>query len=462
MTDNQKSFAFAYIDLTQRAAGGVGDIAQCNLCSAQDPPVGCFFGKLYIDLDFADSVQKEEKRDFKTRKRLDLFSGKRDGPGRLQTSGDNSGIAAVGKSEYFVGLLIDGKRDQIAGDGEANANRRSDRPAREPALLRIDEIDPDMGHQLILQEIANPKGDIGIDVLGRLPERELPQIEAPTIARIKSGGNNIDFSLIDRYASANALEQMRSVYEARRGAWPCIPQTAMLRYFLRVSPDYGMKEVSVALTERKTTGCFRDQLSGLQEFIRIPQMEQLAINNLNDASPPVARDAARVLQSYGSPKAEAALWTRLERFHRKWKDQPDELLHPNPGTIVYDEDSGLEEALVQGISNGQAWFANRDTINRLKLLSSPAMQSTLNNILDSFDRGEFDGSLNWLPDGELHFALGWYSGTGVAGLKEKLAQFPAGSRFGMSTPKGDQETHRTDLAELADAAAASGLLLSIR
>jgi hypothetical protein len=87
------------------------------LCSAQDLPVGCLFGKLDIDPDFADSVQKEEKRDFKIRKRLHLFSSKCDGPRRLQTSDDNGSIAAVGEGEYFVWLLIDGTRDQIAGDG---------------------------------------------------------------------------------------------------------------------------------------------------------------------------------------------------------------------------------------------------------------------------------------------------------------------------------------------------------
>lgn len=341
----------------------------------------------------------------------------------------------------------------------SNSERTWGKP-RETALRRIWEISPGQGRQLILQEIAAPKGDIDIGVLGLLPERELPQIEAPTIARIKSGSSyDIEFSLIDRYASARALGQMKPIYEAHRGNWACVPQTAMLRYFLRVSPDYGVKEVSDSLSERKATGCFRTQLSELKEYVRLPQLEQVAIAKLDDTSPEVARDAAQALQRFGSPKAEDALWARLERFHRKWKDQPDELLHPHPGTIEYDQESGLEEALVKGIAEGQAWFADAETIRRLKPLSSPEMQAELNRISESLQSGEFEGILSWWPDDKLNFAIGWYHGMGIVAFKEKLAQFPPASRFSIATTESD--AHQIELAELADAAAANGQVLYI-
>jgi hypothetical protein len=43
--------------------------------------------------------------------------------------------------------------------------------------------------------------------------------------------------------------------------WACNPQTAMLRYFLRVSPEYGVGELTAALTRRNTTHCYQAQLS---------------------------------------------------------------------------------------------------------------------------------------------------------------------------------------------------------
>ena len=60
--------------------------------------------------------------------------------------------------------------------GEPNRNHAIDKLDRCPALRRIYEIAPDQGRELILREITSPKGDIGIDVLGLLPEPELPQI----------------------------------------------------------------------------------------------------------------------------------------------------------------------------------------------------------------------------------------------------------------------------------------------
>jgi hypothetical protein len=235
---------------------------------------------------------------------------------------------------------------------------------------------------------------------------------------------------------ASPLPEVRSIYEAHRGGWACTPQTSLLRYFLRVSPDFGVKEVSTALALRKDTGCYRTELSDLREYVRMPQVEKVAIAALDDPEPAVARDAAQALQHYGTAAAESALWGRLEKFHRKWKDRPDELLHPRPNMIVYDSDSGLEEALVQGISLAQAWFADAATIRRLKDLSSPAMQRELDDTLQALGAGAFNLNLSSWPEDELSFTVGSYSGNGMGNFKEKLAQFPPGSHFRLITTQG--------------------------
>jgi hypothetical protein len=167
----------------------------------------------------------------------------------------------------------------------------------------------------------------------------------------------------------------------------------------------------------------------------MPKVERVAIAELDDPEPAAARDAAMSLERYGSPTSESALWARLEKFHRKWKDKPDNLLHPEPNTIVYASDSGLEQALVQGILQGQAWFADIGTIRRLKELSSPAMQPELDRTLQELESGEFGLNLGWWPEDEPNFIVGWYSGRGMAGFKEKLAQFPPESHFHLDITK---------------------------
>jgi hypothetical protein len=182
---------------------------------------------------------------------------------------------------------------------------------------------------------------------------------------------------------------------------------------------------------------------------------------LNDPAPPVASDAAKVLQKYGSPEAENALWKRLEEFHQQWKDKPDELLHPRPTMIVIDQPSGLEYALVQGILGGQAWFADAGTIHRLKELSSPAMQNQFDGALQSLAGGEFTLVMRWWPQDELNYTLGWYTGEGMTSFKEKMAQFPAGSHFTMVTTRAEQEAHQAELEEAERVASENDQMIEV-
>jgi hypothetical protein len=363
--------------------------------------------------------------------------------------------AEVGGLEWLPVL------EQIVA-GPANPGRAMNKPNRETALLRIRQVAFEEAQPLILQEIAKSQWDIGVSVLGQLPEHTLPQFEARWLESIRQGGAaDVVFQLVDRYGSEHMLPTLQSIYEARRGEWACTPQTAMLRYFLHVKPDYGVEELTLALALRKATGCYRTQLSEVREYVRMPQVGKLAIQQLDDPAPSVARDATQALRHYGSSAAENALWARLEKLHQQWKDKPDELLHPRPNMFVYDRDSGLEQALVQGISLGQSWFADAATIQRLKELSSPAMQNELDGTLQMLRGGEFTLDMRWWPEDELNYTLGWYSGEGMANFKEKLAQFPPGSHFRMVTTKAVQEAHQAQFAEARRAASENGQIIEI-
>lgn len=347
--------------------------------------------------------------------------------------------------------------------GQPSRFRQIDKPDRESALRRLYEVSPSEGRGLILHEIANGAGDIGIDVLGILPERDLPQIEQPLMAKLRAGnGNDVDYQLLERYAGRRALPQIKVIYDAHRGEWACVPQSAMLRYFLRISPEYGVAQVSDALGQRKLTGCYKFQLTELNDYMRRPKLEQIAIGALNDSSSEVARNAAEALEKCGSRKAEAALWERLEKFHEEWKNKTDELRygpHVKPALLA---EIGLEQVLVQAIVNGQAWFATEDTIRTLRELASPQLHQQLDGLLLDIQRPEQGLTLNWWPEGSLSYSLGRYSGKGMAALKEKLAQFPTGMHFNLITTQAERNRHRAEFTEVSDAAAADGLVLQIQ
>ena len=370
--------------------------------------------------------------------------------------------------------LIRYRWDQIGGrellpilqrivNGEPNRNHQIDKTDRAPALTRIYEVASGEGRELILREIANPRGDIGIDVLGMLPERELPQIERPILTKISAGNAaELDYQLLGRYASARALPEIKALYEAHQGPWGCTAQDAMLRYFLRVSFDYGVAQLRDALGQRKDTGCYKVVLSALNEDIRRPRIEQIAIAALDDPSPEVVRNAAESLQRYGSARAEAALLARLQKFHEQWKDKTEEL-HYRPGMKPEElAEIGLEQVLIQAITDAQAWLTTENTIHKLKELASPQRQSELDGVLSEIQRGEYGLYLGWWPDGPLTYNVGRYSGRGIAALKEKLAQLPSGTHLNLITTVAERQRHEAEFAEVERTAAANGLLLQIQ
>jgi len=262
----------------------------------------------------------------------------------------------------------------------------------------------------------------------------LPQFERFFIAGLEKS-EEVDAELIERYANSQAFPQVRSIYETGPLDIGCSGRDALLRYFLRINPDYGAQMVAESLKERVKTGCFRTSLSAMGKFIRQQKLQDVAIAALDDPAPEVARDAANALSEFGSAAAEDALWRRLEQFHRKWQGKPDSLLHPAPNMIEYNRDSGLEEALVKGITHGQAWFPTVAQITQLKELSSPAMQSDLDSVVDVLSGQQATLLMTWLPDGRLNYTIGWYNGLGFDRLKEKLEQFPEQIRFIDSSPK---------------------------
>jgi hypothetical protein len=346
--------------------------------------------------------------------------------------------------------------------GESYAERYSNTPDRTEALVRIRELSAAEARPLILAEVGAARGDIGIEGLGSLPERELPQFDEAMIAKISSkDATNLDFEILDRYASPSVLAKVQAIYknDVPDHGWVEVPQAAMLRYFLRADPAYGVKEATKALQERKITDGEWIRLDSLKEYIRIPQLEQLAIAQLDNPSPEARWDATKALQHYGSPHAEAALWARLEKYHKQWKGTTP---HSSNQAIDIEAEKRFEGELVDAITQGQGWFANEDTILSLKALCSPERQADLDRILETLRSHEYSLLVSWWPDGELNFGLAWYSGSGLEALKEKLKQLPAGSQLNNVTSAEEQIAHRDELLEAAKAAKAHGLSLPIR
>ncbi len=237
--------------------------------------------------------------------------------------------------------------------------------ARKDALKRIYELDPAAGRELIFREAR--QSDIALDreLVGILPRKDQAAAAQPAVERVGRGNAMYaDYELLD-YADDSALGAVRSLFEGR-SKWDCPPEAAMLRYFLRVDPEYGLKQVSAALSGGEHANCRERLLTDLAG--ELPKVQPRAIEALDDPDFEVAANAAQALARWGSADAEPALWARLQRFHQHWAGREDQLHfgpdHNSPGYRA----AALESALARAIAEGASWICPADKLARLAAL----------------------------------------------------------------------------------------------
>lgn len=335
---------------------------------------------------------------------------------------------------------------------------KTDEAIRSAALRRIYELAPDEGRRLILAEIRHPHEEVGIDVLGLLPDETLPEVESlisEKLAHLKNLGRDsysvaelydsyLFSDLIARYASAAVLPEVRAAFADQIGHLPCRTQTPLLAYFLRVAPAYGAEMVERALNTRTDTKCYESELSNLSAAGAV--LEKIASAHLADADTVVAAQAAATLGQNGTADTESLLWTRLEQWHEQWAGRAKDL------RALAEKDqmtaqTQLETALVHALGTGWGWLADTEKLNRLQQLC--VTQQCRQEIENLRHQQNTDIGISFNSDDEIADAsIAQYHTTSLARLKDKLAQFPAGTTFTMHIFNADAQTETRLFAEL--------------
>jgi hypothetical protein len=301
---------------------------------------------------------------------------------------------------------------------------------RDAVLQHLYELDPTEGRDAIRKDLLNDKAQPGLALIQLLPKEDIAAALRPAVERIgKRAARELDFDLVDRYADATVLEPMQSAFEAQAGQWGCASQSAMLRYFLRVAPEYGVTEVSAALGARKNTGCFRLLLSDLEA--ELPKAQPVAIGALDDADPEVAQSAAGALGLWGSADAEKQLWVRLEWFHKEWEGREEQLRATADRESAGSRAAVMEAVLVSAIARGTNWLCPPESLAKLSdLVWNKDQRQQIEAWRKQWNEGPAVIQTNWFPQDKPTFSILQYVGLTEEQLGAKLAQFRSGTELG--------------------------------
>jgi hypothetical protein len=301
--------------------------------------------------------------------------------------------------------------------------------ARDEALKHIHEIDPAEGRALIFRDVQNVHTQPSLEVVSLLPPEDIAIAVKSAVERIaRQGARDLDYQLLHRYADSSALPVVQTAFEQHLGHWACAPQSAMLRYFLRVNPAYGAREVSESLSARKHTHCYSQLLQSLGD--QLPPAQESAITALSDPDPELVQDAVLVLGRWGSAEAEGMLWARLERFHQDWAGREGQIRmtpdYQSPGSRA----AALEQGLVFAIAGGSSWICPPDKLARLATLASTAQQrQQIEKWIEQWKHGAALISPTWSSPDKPTFSVLQYTDLSEDQLQAKLGQFPRGTRL---------------------------------
>jgi hypothetical protein len=173
--------------------------------------------------------------------------------------------------------------------------------------------------------------------------------------------------------------------------------------------------------------------------------------------------AATMLGNFGSPAVKSALWQRYASWSAQWTGQESELditFSEGLNEKVYQLGLGLN--LMQALGTGKAWLSDKTELQRLSQLTTVRrIQQQLDGYLKIWE----DQPLTiFLDDGSssvrFHARVAQYEFHSMDALKNKLTQFPSGTKFLLSISPVESPGNDQNLAELRTFLSSHGMPLA--
>ena len=288
------------------------------------------------------------------------------------------------------------------------------------ALQQWYALAPDDARPAILREILRPKPRFQLDVLGILPDKELPEVEQALVEHFEAVSDRVAARnlalLIGRYAGAGQETTLIAHLDRDVSAGLCDTQAPLLAWLLRV--DLASAQPRLENARKAGNGC-RVSLAEVGKLQPSPFLERLAIKALDDANAADVPDAAAYLTDNGSADSEEALWSHFADWSKRWSGHEAEL---NSSAL----DLRAGQSMMQALLTGHNWLVSDAKLKRMvDLAVGPMLHQQVEQYIRIWQQRP------WLVRsiGNGQFQIGWYSAISMRAAKEKLQQFPKGSEF---------------------------------
>jgi len=179
-------------------------------------------------------------------------------------------------------------------------------------------------------------------------------------------------------------------------------------------------------------------------------LEAVARSALDDADPEIVGSAATYLGQFGSASMEDTLWAHLNAWSQRWTGREAELRYISGEKLdgVHQANAGTN--MIQALATGRNWMTDETKLRRLVSLSvDPQQRQQVEGYLEVWRQHPW--IIQFIPFDHGQFEIAQYHANSLQGAKEKVGQFPKGSKFrwaGDPAQEGEAQAFR-DLSYFA-------------
>jgi hypothetical protein len=196
---------------------------------------------------------------------------------------------------------------------------------RRAAIDALFDLAPERARSFVIAELQNPEGLRDAGLLGRIPDTDLPELDAMLLSGVRAlaapGGPNRERSrfveqttILARFASGAILADVLDLYQKSSANWDPSIRAHFLAYFVRREGDEALPMVAAEAEDAlRKQGTDLFVLSETANCYFSDSLARLLRERLNREESKVAATSAYLLSKYGKRDDKQLVAARLSR-----------------------------------------------------------------------------------------------------------------------------------------------------